>query len=94
MYMFVAYNKFQKAIRPMRMQSLTLSDSIKVVQNIDAIDLGSIWEWAVLQVNHVTCIEGQFFKTNFREITLDRQQSKMLILSMNIDHNSLETESF
>ena len=76
MYMFVVYNKFQKAIRSMRMQSFTLSDSIKIVQNIDATDLWSIWEWTVLHVNHVTCIEGQFFKTNSREITLDRQQSK------------------
>ena len=73
------------------MQSLTLSDSI---QNIDAIDLESIWVQTVLHVNHVTCIEGQFFKTNSRETTLDRGQSKMLILSMKVDQNSLETESF
>ena len=94
MYMFVVYNKFQKAIRSMRMQSLTLSDTIKIVQTIDTINLGSIWERTVLQVNHVTCIEGQFFKTNSRETTLDRGQSKILILSMNIDQNSLETEFF
>ena len=31
----MVYYKFQKAMKPMRIQNLTLSDGIKTVQNID-----------------------------------------------------------